>query len=374
MFNLYSYIPAIKTTGAECKAYEKLPASVKDNILPLFELTKSRTSASNGLGDIRKNIEKIKSMMEGRPFILDTTKEFGLENPEINSFSEIANGYKNWCSFLKEVVLPDLKDVVPCVQINLSSNLSFEKWKRELQAQLNFLENNFNYLCLRINSEEFTSESVNFLLEDVTSLLNTPSKHIFIMDLKYLSNDSYTDKFSNTQIVIQNLSNQTNGFRNIAILGSSFPKSTPDTISGEIELKEVKLFTAIEKQFLGDKINLIYSDYCSIHPTRYQTGGAGFTPRIDYPLNEQISFYKDRFKVKGLKIKEISEAYQICAKSIVKKHLPKDALNISDVWGEEEILIAANEKPRGNSPSYWIAVRANIHIIRQYERLGYGLI
>lgn len=51
---LYYYFPAFKTRDSELRAYNKLNDSVKDKILPIVSLTRSRISKTNVDGNLEK--------------------------------------------------------------------------------------------------------------------------------------------------------------------------------------------------------------------------------------------------------------------------------------------------------------------------------
>ena len=102
----YRYYPLLKTTQAELKAYDNLPNKVKEDILPIFELTKGRISKKDKIGDVGKSIEKLNEVVKSRRFILDLTTEQMLKNSQIQDiFDNTENGYSAWQEFLEKLEL-----------------------------------------------------------------------------------------------------------------------------------------------------------------------------------------------------------------------------------------------------------------------------
>ncbi|EIT7185477.1 beta family protein, partial [Serratia marcescens] len=69
----YCYFPLLKTRDAELKAVSKLNSDDFDNILPIYELTKSRRTNIAPDGDIHRKMASIREIQGERPFILDVT-------------------------------------------------------------------------------------------------------------------------------------------------------------------------------------------------------------------------------------------------------------------------------------------------------------
>jgi hypothetical protein len=120
--------------------------------------------------------------------------------------------------------------------------------------------------------------------------------------------------------------------------------------AGEFRIGEVEIF----KEVRNISRRVVYSDYGSIHPRRYDDFGR-WTPRIDYPLDDKIFFYR---------FKQEAGGYVTAAKSVVKDSRYSRIRRLK-AWGEEEVAAAAAGEPNGRSPSHWIAVRMNLHITRQ---------
>ncbi|AMO58792.1 beta family protein [Endozoicomonas montiporae] len=94
------YSPVVKTRDAELKGLEQLSSSVKDKILPVYELTKSRKSSRAPDGDIFKRMKKIAEIQQDRPFVLDLCTDEKYINPQIEQLLDESRGYSYWLGFL----------------------------------------------------------------------------------------------------------------------------------------------------------------------------------------------------------------------------------------------------------------------------------
>ena len=79
---------------------EYLEESVKDKILPVFELTKSRKTTKAPDGDIYKKMLKIADIQKDRQFVLDLCTDDKYRNPQIEQLLDESDGYSYWQSFL----------------------------------------------------------------------------------------------------------------------------------------------------------------------------------------------------------------------------------------------------------------------------------
>ncbi len=351
----YSYFPILKTSYAELKGYLNLDDEIKDNILPIFELTKSRISKHNKHGDVYKQFKKLQEATKSRKFILDLTTELSLSNTQIESIlSSPNNGYEKWIDFLNKI---DCPNVIPIIHYN---DLATEDDNR---MQINSLEMTYTHMAFRVSVFD----------DDLLTYLNTLTKHIkdmkkfiLILDAGFIPVDKVQEKSVSVIKKVNDIVKATN-IENIIISSSGFPsnvlaKGYGKDDYGAFNLSEVSLFEQVANE---TGVNIKYSDYASVHPIRYITkgGSGGWIPRIDSPLEESCYYYR----VRKQGDEEYADAYANAAKKIIKDDKYKSVTKYN-TWGDSEILQAANGSPNGRSPSYWIAVRINIHLTKQYIR------
>ena len=112
----YCYCPILKTRPAEISAYEMLDERVKDNLLPIIEMTGAlgytypknykikELQSKKRPGNINTKITKIYDLMQGRKFILDITDDEALMYDGLSASDggllDSTNGYEKWINFL----------------------------------------------------------------------------------------------------------------------------------------------------------------------------------------------------------------------------------------------------------------------------------
>lgn len=349
ILNSYNYCPLLKTTDAELKAYENLPEEVKNNILPIFELTKSRRSKKNPHGNLQRRIDQLKELIQERPFLLDLTTETTLSNKEIdNLLKNTRNGYAAWRDFLQEI---DLPSVIPVVHYNE------EATDKENLDQVKNLEATFKKVAFR--ADAYDSNMMNYF-EKILNGLSDSRNMMVIMDVKFVS-------AGNLEKTIDSLFNRIRELRSykpvnaIISMASSFPKSVVSPgyggdDYGDFKILEINISESLKKEFGS---NIYHGDYGSVHPVRYLMGGGGWIPRVDVPLEREYFYYRFRREAGG---------YIKAAQKVLQNAKYKKVTNLN-IWGDEEITCAGRGEPNGKSPSHWIAVRLNRHITQQYIRL-----
>ena len=110
--------------------------------------------------------------------------------------------------------------------------------------------------------------------------------------------------------------------------------------------------------------NSEYITYAAIHPTKYEMGGGGWIPRIDYVVRDEIGQPICYDYARGNK-KNTSSEYPILARLVIDSYNYKP---ITEIITEGDIRIRnrANNGEEGKAPSYWIAVRSNLYVTAQY--------
>ena len=127
----------------------------------------------------------------------------------------------------------------------------------------------------------------------------------------------------------------------------------------------------MEKNIKQD-VAISYGDYGSINPLRNDlVFTRGWRPRIDFPTSKNRIFYyrEKRSKDKGGTYSSYGSHYVSVAKKVVGNGAFED---IPESWGVKQIKSAARGFPPGKSPSFWISVRMEIHMLQQIKRLGLG--
>lgn len=356
------YYPIIKLGESEIKALENSNAFVIDNINPIIEITRGRKSSATKVelgGELYpfdKRFGRIKSVFNGKPICIDLTSDEDLMNGQIRQLYNPENGYNNWITFLSNLESEKtFSDITPCIVINGMD----DNFEANLKAQANSLVKIFGKFIYRSSIIDESCYS------DLKTLKEYIGNLIVLIDCDYVIQPQANEVTEKIRTRINNLNELCNHNISTYIISStSFPKSISkigNDDADEFFLSEVKIFSDLKKDFK----NIIYSDYCSVNPSRNDTVvmARGWIPRIDVPLKDKIYYIRQR-RPKG--ITQYASTYSDVARQIVKT---KDFPNLEDNWGIEQIINCSEGAAPSSVPSFWIAVRMCIHLETQCERI-----
>lgn len=357
----FRYIPIIKTGDAEMRGLENLSEKVKDQITPLVELTRSRSTKKLPRGDIFRRIARLNQAYGKRQFIIDLTGIKELTNQQIEELLKSDGNYKTWVKFITERK-QELPLLIPTVQVKEDID-DLQEINRRLQGQVRELNKCFDLIAYRfeVHDQNYISD-----LDIIKKEIDLPSKLICVIDSNFINQQKATIYSNAIENVITNLAKL--GIYNIIVAGTSFPQNPTafgEDEHGDYNLEEVITYNSVKKDLdhnIKKKINLIYGDYASINPNRNdQRGGSPWVPRIDIPNLETLFYFRSR---RNKKIEEsYAQAYERVARQVFQDtRYKKIKKELGSCWGLQQIELAANGVPPGLSPSFWISVRMNIHI------------
>jgi hypothetical protein len=339
-----TYSPCLKTTDAELRGFSKLDDSVKDALLPIFELTRSRTSKNNPHGDVATRLEAIKSGIGSqRPFILDLTTHPDLSNAQINALLDEEDGFVAWRKFIDRLDM----NVIPAIHIvegGSPNNLS--KQVKEIERARGNIA--FRADVFDPNTQQYVSE--------ILGNLSDVSRLIIILDAMFIKKPDVGPVAEEIGKRIGEMLSLGITDEKIVTIASSYPRSVDEPgygneHDGYFPAEEISLHDQVVTKF--PKVR--YGDYASVHPVRYPARGGGWIPRVDFPLDRHYSYHRYRRDEGG---------YVKAAGAVIND---KRYQSIG-TWGDGEIAVAAAGNPTGRSPSFWISARVNIHITRQLNR------
>lgn len=337
------YVPTLKTSDAELRALRELSEEQKFKFIPLFELTKSRRTKKDRIGKISKRLDAIKEIMGDKPFILDlTTAHESLMNTEIYNLLDDHDGFEAWFNFVMEHKR-DL-NLIPVIHVVPDELQEVTKLTAKLASE-------FELLAFRLDSlDEDTSQYLDAINE---GLLGKNVSMVVVVDSGYLD-PKVSLEFIQEKIEARLTEITDSGIPTAAVVlsSSSFPSSVTGIGGdkyGRMLQREKELFSKFNgKMFMH---NLVYGDYASVHPVRYDVGGYGWVPRVDISTSSYYIYHRYRRESGG---------YITAAEKMINDADYEDL----DVWGNEQIEKASYGEPNGLSPSFWISVRINIHISR----------
>ena len=348
--NKYNYFPVVKTTDAELKAYEHLPSVIKENIVPIIELTRSRRSKKNPIGNISKNIERLEKILPNNAyFILDVSMDKFLVNNQILKLIQHNNNFVEWCNYIKNMkkTFPNL---IPIIHYDVD-------FRDDNIGEIDFLNKNFDYLAFRVDIND--TKAIDYI-DDVLKYL-APNKLILILDKGFVDvRDTKQGDASHHFVPILNelmIKPYYNSLCKIIYALSSFPTSVLSNgyNSGDKSygsFPAVEIFTGLS---LVKKYRVSHGDYASIHPVRYETY-ATLTPRIDFINNNHFFYFRTSIESGGY----ISLAQKVI-NSPMYHIIEKD-----DIWADKEIALAAQGNPTHKNPSHWISIRMNRYIVYRF--------
>lgn len=333
------YVPIIRTSEAELKAFQNLSPDVKRLITPFFELTRSRITSKPPFGDIYQNLY---SILEHRPenFILDVTTEPKLENAQTERLYSPLRGYKAWVDFVQQL---KGKLFLPVLLINENGHFD------DLRSQAASLLKIAGGFVIRMGLDEKDYETY---VAPIIAEFCKSGKILLVFDCGFVKVGSASLVATVADSLLANVKKASPEIKTL-VSASSFPANVLAPGYGEEEEgnwwhEEVRLSELLNA-------HEFYSDYSGTHPFRYD-GAGGWVPRIDVPLEREV-FYK--------RVRREYGGYIAAARDV----LDDDYYTSVGAWGDAEIRRAADGFPSGRSPSHWIGVRVNLHITRQVQRL-----
>jgi len=373
----YCYFPILKTRSSEIAAYDALENSVKDEILPIIEMTGAlgytypknykveSLREKRRPGDICNKINKILDLVEHRKFILDITDDESLKYDGLSDRNggllDHTDGYKAWLDFLKKD--SDFqRQVIPTIQFNTS-------FRDDVEQQVKSLDATFDYIAIKLpaflsgRTTLFDSGiSFNTLVQRIIDWIVqhlTRAKLIVILDFGYIKEFAPYQSLITTGLA--SINDLSKVFALIPV-SSSFPNFVA-SVGQPIPSVETDIFNCVKAEFLTT--NKVYcGDYSSIHPTKYEMGGGGWIPRIDYIVRDNTGRPIEYNYFRGSK-KNTSAEYVNLAKQVITAQDYFPITQLSTI-GDQRILAKAANGTEGRAPSYWITVRSNIYMTTQY--------
>ena len=362
----YCYFPILKTRPAEVNAYDMLDSNIKEEILPIIEMTgelgytysqKCKDEKCRGMrrpGDINKKIPKILDFMENRRFILDITDDPSLKYDGLSSLgSGLLNpeqGYKNWIDFLSQNETFK-KAVIPTIQFDT-------KYMDEVEKQIHILDENFDFIALKLpvpqqvanNTENILPQIIKYVTDRIQN-----DKLFVILDFGYILTNRINVQLQGLDMSV---------LKALIPVSSSFPSNVTKygKTSGHIDIIENKISENVKQQ-LGAKV--FHGDFSSIHPIRYEMGGGGWYPRIDFIERDSKTQRPLYYRFFRSEERNTSSEYVALANNTITSSFYRP-INEIKTEGDLRIKRKSEGTQEGRSPSYWIATRSNIYMTMQY--------
>lgn len=342
------YYPLIKTRDAELRAFQHLSEEVMEQILPIYELTKSRKSKKAPDGDIHRRMKQIGDIQNGKPFILDLSTDSRYVNPQIEQLMSPYGGFQDWQYFLN---LYSKLNVIPVVHLYEDEGDNEDSTFTEVEKFVAAISQTKELLAVRL-PYDLDSEDYQIYLEPIVENLNNGCKLIVLLDANFVRVEANTELSSVTDPFIVAAS-EVSGLENIediVILCTSFPsnvyKAGRDDAAGDFKIFEEDIYQAV-----SEDVWVKYGDYASINTEQIEMKGGTFVPRMDIALDDGDRFIYKRFR-------RHQGSYPKCAEKMLEDSRYTDL----GTWADSEIQLASEGTPTGISPSYWISARMVYYI------------
>lgn len=341
-----TYVPALRTRDSELKAFENLRLDVRAQLLPVFELTRSRRSKTNPDGSVTKTVERLVELMGENPFIVDVTSLDSQANAETADFLDATDSFRNWCNF----VLANLP--ASCIPV---VHLSDPFDAVEFSTQRARLESKFRGIALRIP----TDYAGAYLIANELRMRPRDGCIVLLVDGGFVRQGAAVHASNQCMVVARLFAGLVDL---IAPLTSSFPSSVTEAAFGggdaygDFVLEETTV-SEVLKVFGVENTRVVHGDYALVHPNDFEGTVTNWVPRVDVPLEITGFYYRYRRPAGG---------YALAA-GLAVRDVKYQVINC---WAHDMVVKAAAGSPEGRSPSFWISVRVNFHLTRQALRLN----
>lgn len=353
------YYLIIKTAQSEIRAIEFTDSNVLNQIFPVIELTRGRKKTVDDVAiyPFENNLKRLKNSFIGMDVAIDATSDDSLSCEEIDRLYDYTDGYNNWTTLLIGIKNENcFKSITPTVLMNFED----PNFKRNIKKQIETLTSNFDSIMYR------SSITDEYCYDDIPMILKVLPNNKFLkilIDCGYTPQAMENNMEAKLQARIKNIKKIINSkYCSLAFCATSFPNNISEIGSDDYDifkLSEVDMHNKIRSKYS----DVAYGDYGSINPVRNDNivMARGWIPRIDVPLDDTVYYYRQR-RAGGA----YSDTYRTVAKKVVDDEKFPAAL---DCWGIKQIKSCEDLVPSA-SPSHWISVRMNIHIVQQLKRLN----
>ncbi|QBY00122.1 hypothetical protein E2K80_04695 [Rhodophyticola sp. CCM32] len=392
-----NYFLLFKTADAEKRAWRNLAQERKKALFPIIELTRGKQNRGAGkdadgkpltaeelrntanIYGFEKNYRSTLDLMKPcEEVFVDLTREPSLSCFETDKLSLSADGYAVWVKFLTNLQ-NDWPNVVPTLIVNPSEDEDEAQYGENLAGQFDALAAAFGKILYRVSvleDSEFIYD-IRLLSDKISSFVEDGGTFFVALDHEYIRPRNGQVHAKRTSQIITSVLEAAPSVE-IICLATSFPKSVTDIGDEDYDIFPVEE-SYLYNMIASEHENVQYGDYGSINPIRNDEViiTQGWRPRIDYVSAHeglQTYYFREKRDVLGKDPrtrKNILAPYSRHYRSVagkVRQHSPYyEDLPMS--WGCDEIKAAALGDVPSNSPSHWISVRMEIHIVRLLRHL-----
>lgn len=355
------YVLVVRTGEAEIRAVENLDSSVFDEVLPIIELTRGRKKTVNNSVSypFQARFSKIKEKLVGCKVVMDVTSDEKLSSSDTDVFYNYENGYEDWVNFLVELKKEKVfSQIIPSLMMNFEDENYEDNYKKEIES----LCNEFGTFLYRCSIED------DGCYDDLSIIKKIIDGRFFylMIDCGYVAQAMHQNIGEKCMARIVNIRKMFSSESCcIIVCGTSFPNNITELGNESNDTFRNSEVDVYKMAYEKDN-SIVYGDYGSVNPIRNDNVvmARGWIPRIDVPLPLEVFYYRQR---RPSHVSKYSSTYVEVAKNVMGDSRFPYALK---AWGVTMIRQCAKGIPPSSSPSFWISVRMNMHVMQQLKRLN----
>lgn len=399
------YFLLLKTADAEKRAWRNIGSDRRSVIFPVLELSRGKKIRgagkdaegkslpaeqllnTPGIYGFEKNYSSAFELMaDCEHFFVDLTREPSLSCFEIEQLGASLNGYERWTDFVINAKT-ESAGILPTLIVNPAEGEDETQYVSNLTKQFRTFATRFDAVAYRASvlEDEGFLYDLDVLKSEITSFQSKGGSFFVFLDHEYIRPNNGMVHANRTSQIIEAIWEKVPGSK-IVVFATSFPKSVTDVGDEEHDIFRV------EEMFLFEEISkkhelVLYGDYGSINPIRNDEViiTQGWRPRIDFVSRHNglwVYYFREKRNVigqetvttkQGTKKKKniyapYSKHYASVARDVV--NFAPYYENLIPSWGNKNIVAASHDKVPSNSPSHWISVRMEIHIVQVLKKLS----
>ncbi|WP_343628452.1 hypothetical protein [Roseateles sp.] len=343
------YFPALRTRPPELRALRELDKLRKSRMLPLMSLM----ALPDGPPDLKRAARRAAEVMQGLPHLIELppSNERGGDRDELlPRLLDPSDGFRAWREFAA-----GCRQAVPVVQLaeHRVGRVVDREAERETARQARAIEEDFGLVVFRVRGRWARLEPVLAALRT----MKTPERAVVMVDLG-IERDWLLGCAGIARDMLDQLWTASPSSR-LVVMGNSFPaqprgaNGAQAAIGSRLPILERELHRR-----LGGMPSLGYGDHASVHAADLVEPelprGHG---RVDYARDSEWLCERGRA--------DSNDAAHTRAAQAIVDAVPE--LGERGVWGEHEIVEAANGRLYAQGRAAWTAVRVNLHLAAQVD-------
>lgn len=365
------YVPISRAKSGEFESYKQLNDSVKQLILPIFELPPMTEDML-----VRKKYTSVANPYE--VYIQGVASDIQDAMPEASIGIDINSWAPNATVESGEHILVFLSSCLSNLGCNVIPVVGYDRWEdEEYSTVLKQLSKETNRFFIRLDNDAFTDmQEEEYFLETFDSIVTalnidiSSSSVLFDCGDVSLSKSSIVAIQDNITLALKLLKNY--DFKFTSMAGCSVAGDINGMVSkinsqAPVVRKEVKAWKSIKT--FNPNVNLVFGDYGISNPTVSVSIAPYANGKIRYTMNDSYLVVRGYPRNQGDKG---AQMHDLCRRLISSGHYMKP--NFS--WGDRMISVCANEgclegkkEAFKGSTTQWVTIDTTHHMTYVVEEI-----